>query len=334
MPPVTRPPAELSIDAGLVHALVREQHPDLTHLPVRHVAGGWDNEILRLGSEYAVRLPRRRMAAALIEHEMRWLPELAPRLPLPIPAPLRRGIPGCGYPWTWAITRWLPGQTLAGATSPRTGINGPLGTDRDAHKPTETSSQNDTYNPTNTSSISDIDVSLIALDLGAFVAALGIPAPADAPRNPFRGVPLAQRDSRVTSGIEALADRAERERLGSMWTRALAAPAFDGEPVWLHGDLHPANLLVDDGQLSAVIDFGDVTSGDPATDLSVAWMLFDAEDRAHFRAAAGGCDEATWARARGNALAHGLACLSALADDPVIAVIGRRTIDLVLADDG
>ncbi|MGB3187720.1 MAG: phosphotransferase [Ornithinimicrobium sp.] len=105
MSPLKRPAAEVSIDVALVTALVADQHSDLAHLPVVHEAGGWDNEIFRLGSEYAVRIPRRRMAAALIEHELAWLPELAPALPLPIPAPIRRGVPGCGYPWAWSIGR-------------------------------------------------------------------------------------------------------------------------------------------------------------------------------------------------------------------------------------
>ncbi|MGB5952266.1 MAG: aminoglycoside phosphotransferase family protein [Ornithinimicrobium sp.] len=292
MAPQRRPTADVSIDTALVTALVAQQHPDLAALQVTHAAGGWDNEVFRLGREYAVRIPRRRMAAALIEHELTWLPQLARRLPLPIPAPIRRGAPGCGYPWAWSITRWLPGQTLAS-------------------QPVD-------------------DVKALARDLGGFVAAMGVPAAPKAPRNPFRGVPLRQRNARVTSGINSLTDPEQHGRARSVWAAALSAPEYVESPVWLHGDLHPANLITLEGQLSAVIDFGDLTCGDPATDLSVAWMLFDAADRARFREAAGGCDDTTWRRAQGNALAHALACLSASDDDPVIGAIGRRTLTIVL----
>ncbi|MGB3593935.1 MAG: phosphotransferase, partial [Ornithinimicrobium sp.] len=158
------------------------------------------------------------------------------------------------------------------------------------------------------------------------------PAPADAPANRFRGVPLADRHVGVMARIEGTLAERLRPRAHAVWAQAMATAPYRGEPVWLHGDLHPANLLVDRGSLAAVIDWGDLTAGDPATDLSVAWMMFADAEREIFRSAAGDCDDATWVRARGNALAHALACLSSSSDDAVIAALGSRTLDLVLDD--
>lgn len=142
---------------------------------------------------------------------------------------------------------------------------------------------------------------------------------------------MADRHTRVVASIGSAVPELLRIGAHQVWRQAMAAPPYAGAPVWLHGDLHPANLLVDDGSIAAVIDFGDLTSGDPATDLSLAWMMFDTTHREIFRAAAGNCDEATWVRARGNALAHALACLSSSYDDPIIAAVGRQTLDLVLS---
>jgi aminoglycoside phosphotransferase (APT) family kinase protein len=289
-----RPRAETTIDEGLVETLLLQQHPDLADLSVRHHGGGWDNEVFRLGERHAVRMPRRSLAAGLVEGELRWLPPLARRLPLLVPAPVRRGRPGAGYPWPWSITPWLPGD-LAARVAPENEAEA-------------------------------------ARALGAFVRALGVPAPADAPGNPFRGVPLADRHAGVQARLAALPSRDDRDRARRVWARALAAPVWVGPPVWLHGDLHPANLLVDAGRLSAVLDFGDLTAGDPATDLSVAWMLFAPAERETLREAAGGCDQATWDRARGNALAHALACLSVAGTDPVLGPMSHRTLGAVLDD--
>lgn len=306
MPSMPRPAAEVDVTAALVSQLLADQHPDLADLPLRFVASGWDNMVFRLGDRYAVRLPRRRAAAQLIEHEARWLGALARRLPLPIPVPIRLGGPGAGYPWAWTVVPWLPGSMA---------IDSP---------------------PT--------DLEAAARALGAFVAAMGSPAPADAPTNRFRGVPLADRHVAVVARIQAGVPEALRDRAREVWSQAMAAPPYAEDPVWLHGDLHPANVLVREGEtrwddnfgqprsVCAVIDFGDLTSGDPATDLSLAWMMFDSGERETFREAAGGCDEDTWARARGNALAHALACLSSSSDDPIIAAIGKQTLRLVLDD--
>ena len=292
------PAAEVQVSPDLVRRLLASQHPDLAGLPVEVMANGWDNLICRLGGELLVRLPRRAAAAKLVEHEQRWLPVLAPRLPLPVPAPVRAGRPGLGYPWAWSVVPFLPGRVAA------------------RHPPA--------------------DLLAAAATLGGFLGALHAPAPPDAPVNPFRGVPLADRGALVAEHLSALAGSVDRAAVQDVWQAALAAPAWDRPPVWLHGDLHPANILVHRGSISAVIDFGDITSGDPAGDLSVAWMLLPAEChdafRDAYRAAAqhpAGAD--MWARARGWALALSLAFLANSADNPMIAGIGQRTLSAVRA---
>jgi len=291
------PAAEVGVSPELVRRLLEAQQPDLAHLPVRLMAYGWDNFMYRLGDDLAVRLPRRAAAAGLIVHEQRWLPVVAPRLPLPVPAPVRAGRPALGYPWPWSIVPLLPGQ-LAAREPPA-------------------------------------DPARAAASLGRFLGALHVPAPPDAPANPLRGIPLAERAAAVTENLSVLGGLVDRGAATRAWRAALATPAWGRAPVWLHGDLHPANILVHRGRISGVIDFGDITAGDPATDLSVAWMLLPADCRGAFRdayrAASGRADgDDLWARARGWALALSLACLANSADNPLIAAIGRRTIDAVL----
>lgn len=288
------PAAEVDVDESLVRALLGEQHPDLAGLPLMPLASGWDNAIFRLGDDLVVRLPRRQLAAALIEHEHRWLPELATRLPMPIPVAVREGRPAEFYPWAWSICPWFPGTVAA-----RTPVE---------------------------------DRPLAARVLGEFVAAMHQPAPADAPENPFRGVPLSKRDGVTRERIAQLGDLLDAPAVTACWDEALAVPPWSGPALWLHGDLHPANLLVHRGRLSAVIDFGDLTSGDPATDLAVAWMMFPADLRPVFRGAAGDVDDDTWARALGWALSLGVAYLAHSADNPMFADLARWTLDAALTN--
>ncbi|WP_236654318.1 aminoglycoside phosphotransferase family protein [Streptacidiphilus anmyonensis] len=287
------PAAEVDVSVGLVRRLLDEQHPDLAGLGVEVLANGWDNLVCRLGAEFLVRLPRRAVAAELLAHEQRWLPRLAARLPLPVPVPVRTGQPSEAYPWAWSIVPYLPGR-IAATTPPD-------------------------------------DLGAAATALGGFLAALHTPAPADAPVSAFRGIPLAGRAEGVLAALAHVPDAADREAARRVWEGALAAPTWDGPPLWLHGDLHPANLLVDRGRLSALIDFGDLTSGDPATDLAVAWMLLPREQRADLRRAYGRADDATWERARGWALALGLVFLGHSADNPLMAGIGERAFRAALA---
>jgi aminoglycoside phosphotransferase (APT) family kinase protein len=283
------PPAEHVIDAHLVRRLLAEQHPDLASLPLRGVDGGWDNALFRLGDRLAVRLPRRTVAADLIVHEHRWLPHLAGQLTLPIPVPARVGAPGCGYPWPWSVQRWLPGDAA------------------DEHPPAPGQ----------------------ALPFAAFLRALHTPAPADAPRNPVRGDALSARAPVTELRLQRLAERTGliTARVRDVWRRALAAP-IDVPPTWLHGDLHPRNVLVARGAISGVIDWGDLTAGDRATDLAAIWMHFaDAHARQVALAAYGDLSPATLARARGWAIHLGAVLLeTGLVDTPRHARIGARTL--------
>jgi aminoglycoside phosphotransferase (APT) family kinase protein len=292
------PAAELDVTPDLVRRLLVAQQPDLADLPIEVMTNGWDNVVYRLGSELLVRLPRREMAAKLVVHEQLWLPVLQARLPLPIPAPVRIGNPDLGYPWSWSVVPFLPGQVAA---------ENPPSDLRDA-----------------------------AVILSEFLAALHTPAPPDAPINPYRGVPLANRRTAVFENLAAVADLVDSTAAQHVWDVATAAPAWDGDPVWLHGDLHPANILVDRGRISGVIDFGDITAGDPAADLSVAWMLLPAEHHDAFRntyrdAASRAADDDIWVRARGWALTLSLAFLAHSADNPQLSQIGHRAIGAVLA---
>ncbi len=185
------------------------------------------------------------------------------------------------------------------------------------------------------------DPAAAAAAVGGFLGALHVPAPADAPANPFRGVPLAERAGTFAANLALLTgqagqDHVDRDAVLRGWDAALAAPGYDGPPAWLHGDLHPANILVDDGQVSGVIDFGDITAGDPAADLAVAWMLLPPGCHASFwsayQAAGGRASDALRARARGWALNFAIMFLAHSEDNPVLRKVGRRTLRAVLED--
>jgi aminoglycoside phosphotransferase (APT) family kinase protein len=292
------PAAELEITTDLVRRLLAAQHPDLAGLPVTPLANGWDNTLFRLGDELVARLPRRTPGATIVVNEQRWLPVLAPRLPLPVPVPVRTGVPGEGYPWPWSVTAFLPGTPAADEPP--------------------------------------FDPRRVAAELGGFFGALHAAAPPDAPANPYRGVPLAQRAANFERNLAAVAGQADRDVVLSAWAAALAVPALEGPPVWLHGDPHPANILVRDGGVSGVLDFGDITAGDPATDLSLAWMLLPASQHDLFRAAYaaagnGPAGDAAWARGRGWALNLAIVFLAWSADNPRLHAVGRRTLAAVLA---
>ena len=235
-----------------------------------------------------------------MDKEQQWLPRLAPHLPLAIPVPLAKGTPGEGYPWYWSVYRWLEGEN---ATIER--IANP---DQVAH------------------------------DLADFIAALqridptGGPPPG--PHNFFRGEPLSLRDAETRAAIAPLDGMLDTDAATAAWEASLQTPAWDGPPVWIHGDLQSGNLLVQQGRLSAVIDFGGLGVGDPACDLMVAWNLLSAETRDIFRAALP-VDDATWARGRGWAMSMGLIALPYYQNtNPVLASIARRSIDEALADFG
>jgi aminoglycoside phosphotransferase (APT) family kinase protein len=286
------PAAEIDIDDGLVRRLLADQHPDLAALPLTLVANGWDNAIFRLGGDLAVRLPRRRQGADLVVNEQRWLPELASRLPIPVPVPVRVGLPSDDYPWNWTVVAWFDGDVAA--------------------------------------DVGLVDPIFEAQRLGRFVDALHAPAPADAPMNPFRGQPLADLRPRVVDSIERLGGSIDEAAVTERLDRLTDVTDWTDTPVWLHGDLHSANVLVRDGAICAVIDFGDVTSGDPAVDLAIGWMLFDEAALEVFRASAGDVDDATWSRAQAWALHFALLYLLNSADNPRFGRMGTNLLERVV----
>ncbi|MEV4109865.1 aminoglycoside phosphotransferase family protein [Nonomuraea sp. NPDC049695] len=254
----------VEIDEGLVRSLLQEQHPDLAGLTIREVAGGWGNQMWRLGDELAVRMQRMDPTPELQLKERRWLPVLAPRLPLPVPVPVRFGEPSERFPKHWTVMTWVPGEPLDHGTISR----GDHAADT----------------------------------LAGFLRALHVEAPAELPAASDRGA----HPKECTGGFEHFLQAvdpgyiaADVGAVRAVWDDAVAAPEWEGPRVWLHGDLHPANVVVSDGTLSGVIDFGCMFAGDPAWDLAAAWVLLPARAAARFFDVYAHADEATIRRARG-----------------------------------
>ncbi|WP_285115334.1 aminoglycoside phosphotransferase family protein [Leifsonia sp. fls2-241-R2A-40a] len=285
------PPADIRTDTELVARLIAEQHPDLPG-ELRLVSDGWDNQLYRLGEHLAVRIPRREVAAHLIEHEQSLLPGIAARVSVPVPVPVRVGAPSAAFPWPWSIVEWFDG--------------------------------------TDGASVGAAERAGLAEPLARFLGELAVPAP-DAPHNPVRGVPLAARHEAVGLRLRSLSGRMEVADLEDAWRDALEAPPWAGPPLLLHGDLHPGNLLLTpEGGLAAVVDFGDVTSGDPATDLATAWLTFDGDARERFRRELPSPpDAATWRRARGWAVTMSTALATASDDNPRMAAMARHAIEQI-----
>ncbi|WP_104180020.1 aminoglycoside phosphotransferase family protein [Arthrobacter sp. B0490] len=295
------PEAEIDVAADLVVSLLAEQAPDLAHLPVRPVGGGWDNTLFRLGEDLVVRLPRRAVADALMVAEQQWLPRLTSSLTVPTSAPLRTGRPGAGYPWHWSVCRWIDGTS--GIAVPR----------------------------------AQRSSSVVAL--ARFLAEFQRPAPPDAPASPVgRGGPLAARDDVVRTRLATLPEipGAPVTSLLRVWESAVAAPDWAQAPLWLHGDLHPGNVVLrPGGALAGVVDFGDLCSGDPATDLAAAWLHFDAAGRSAFRAELERLrpsDAETWARARGWAVNMGSSLAASSDDFPAFLALGVEILAAVVED--
>jgi len=246
-----------------------------------------------------VRLPSDVGYTPEVDKEHRWLPILARHLPLPIPVPLAKGFPAEGYPFDWSVYRWLDGENA---------------------------------------SIERIDdMSEFATTLADFLTALQRIDPAHGPppgqHSAFRGGPLATYDADTRRAIDALNGQIASDTATAVWDTAIAA-TWHGTPVWFHGDVSAGNLLVRDGRLAAVIDFGCSGVGDPACDVTIAWTLLSGESREEFRTALS-VDSATWARGRGWALWKALITLAGhLNANPGEAATARRVIDHVLADHG
>ncbi|MDJ1131290.1 aminoglycoside phosphotransferase family protein [Streptomyces iconiensis] len=260
--------SEIEITADLVHYLLREQHPDLARLALSEVAGGWGNHMWRLGDELAVRMPRTEGAPDLLRKECRWLPVLAPRLPLPVPSPVRIGEPSARFPRPWTIMTWVHGE------------------------------------PLDHTSISRGDHA--ADTLAGFLRALHVEAPADAPTSSDRGGHPKQYTDGFDHFFHAVVPGGIAAEVRAVWDDAVAAPGWEGPPVWVHGDLQPANVLVSGGTLSGVIDFGDMCAGDPAWDLAGAWVILPAGAAARFFDVYAQVDGATIRRARGLAVLKSL----------------------------
>ncbi|WP_437618841.1 aminoglycoside phosphotransferase family protein [Sorangium sp. So ce1151] len=255
------------IDIALVSRLIAAQFPQWADLPIRPVAwDGWDNRTFHLGERMKVRLPSAEGYVAQVEKEHRWLPRLAPLLPLAVPVPLALGRPGFGYPWPWSVYGWIEGETAS--------------VERIA------------------------DLAGFATELGRFLVALQRVDAAGGPlageHNFFRGGPLSVYDAETRQTIAAVGGEVDAGEATEVWEAALAA-RWRGPPVWVHGDIAVGNLLVKEGGLRAIIDFGSSGVGDPACDLVITWTFFAGESRDAFRAAVP-ADSATWARARGWAL--------------------------------
>lgn len=287
-----------AVTPALVRRLVAEQFPPWADLPVEPVAqSGWDNLTFRLGSDLSARLPSAQRYVAQVVKEHRWLPRLAPHLPLPVPRPVTMGAPGQGYPWPWSIYRWLDGT------------------------------------PATLASIEDREG--FAQSLARFLESLQrvdpTGGPYAGPHSFHRGGDLAIYDGETRRAIAALRGRIDADAATAVWEAALAA-TWQGRPVWVHGDIAAPNLLVRDGHLSAVIDFGCCAVGDPACDLTIAWTFFSGWSRAAFRAALP-ADEATWARGRGWALWKALIVL-AKHSETVASEAGAAAavVDAVLAE--
>lgn len=286
-------PQRTAVDTDLVRRLVAEQFPRYANRPVEPVAnGGWDNWTFHLGADLLVRLPSAAEYALAVEKEHRWLPALAARLPLPIPAPVGKGEPGAGYPYAWSIYRWLDGEpaTFERIAEPRR----------------------------------------FALKLAEFLAALRGVDPTGGPRpgihNWFRGGTLRTYDGEFERALTKLGGRVDAGLAREIWETALEA-RWDGADRWFHGDMAARNLLLADGRLAAVIDFGTRGVGDPACDLAIAWTLVAAEGRRELRERLP-VDDGEWARGRGWALWKTLVTY-ANSDEPAGA---RRVLDEIFTE--
>ncbi|APE34671.1 aminoglycoside phosphotransferase [Nocardia mangyaensis] len=259
---------EIEITADLVRELLREQHPDLAGLTIREVAGGWGNQMWRLGDALAVRIQRMDPTPEFQFKERRWLPVLAPRLPLPVPVPVRFGEPSERFPKHWTVMTWVPGEPLDHGTI-----------SRGTHA---------------------------ADTLAGFLRALHVTAPAEAPVATDRGAHPRNYTAGFENVLRAVALDNIAADLQAVWDDAVAAPAWAGPPVWVHGDLHPANVVVSAGTITGVVDFGDMFAGDPAWDLAAAWVLLPAGTAAQFFDMYAQADQAAIRRARGLAAMKGL----------------------------
>lgn len=285
---------EVDVDDALVRSLVADQFPHWSQLPLRRVPStGTDNVVFRMGDELAVRLPRIHWAVAQVDKEWEWLPRLATRLPVAVPLPVAKGSPGRGYPYRWLVSSWIPGSDVT---------RGAIG-----------------------------DWCTLARQVAEVVTTLRRVDRRDAPAAGRRGGLLSAADRATRWAVDRLEGTVDRRRALEVWEDALAAGPWRGDPVWVHGDLLPGNLLVRGGALAGVIDWSAAGVGDPACEAMFAWSL-PAEARAAFRTALG-LDDRAWRRGRGWALEQAVLFIEYYSDTmPGGVEVARRRLDAVLDD--
>lgn len=283
---ITRDPqAEVEINKDLVYRLIKEQFPELSELKLEFLDSGWDNEIFRLGEDYVVRIPRRELALKLIQNEIKWLQFLKGKLPIAIPSPERVGEATDYYPWPWTIIPWFNGK----------------------------------------SSNLALPDSSEAIRLMEFLKALHSIKAKDAPENKSRGVALESKAEAIKARMERLKTSTSfiTEQIEAFWQLALNEPFVDSDYL-IHGDLHSRNIIVNEGKFEAIVDWGDITSGDPATDLGILWMLFKDKEVRQNALNAYGADASLRIRARGWAVFFGLTLLdTGLNSNPQHAEMGK-----------
>jgi aminoglycoside phosphotransferase (APT) family kinase protein len=285
---------ETDICTELVQHLLETQFPELAHQPLDLLAaGGTENVLYRLGTDFLLRLPRTDSSVAPLEKDSTWLGYVAPHLPLEIPKQIALGKPNEAYPFVWGVYQWLEGRDLFTAPAQ--------------------------------------DLHALAHDLAGFIKAMQrIPIPPNPP--PSRGTPLLSEDLDVRQSMALLPEEFQPRVLENIWAAAVALPVWDGTPVWSHGDMHGANLLARDGKLSAVIDFGALGVGDAVYDYATAWQVLNAPSRAEFRTLLG-LEDVVWWRARGKALRSAVLAYPYYKDtNPVLTGIAVHSIQQILLD--
>jgi len=290
---------ELIIGASLVRQLITAQFPQWAGLPIRQVeSAGTDNTLFHLGADLVVRMPRIDWAVPQVAKEQQWLPQLAPQLSTTISIPIAVGEPGCGYPWQWSVQCWIDGTNAI---------------DTDMHD-------------------DDIFVSEIAQFVGELHALDANHGPRAGAHNFHRGVPLIERDAATQAALDASTSLTDVDALRGVWHEAVQVPVWPAPGVWVHGDLAPGNVLVHDGHLAAVIDFGGLGVGDPAVDMLIAWNYLSPRARQRFRQIVA-VDEATWLRGRAWALSVAIIQLPYYYhSNPILRDNALHTLDAVMRE--